>query len=168
VPAPPKRHPVRNVLIGSAAVLGLLFVLGTLGGRDDVGDDEPGPAPRSLSAPAPAAAAPLRMNLTWRDDALRYAGTLNWDGQSSVAQLSVVVNDAATGASLGSRQLEAAVQADGKSGVLFSTGVAVAGDTQTPGAHTHAVNLFFQVQPTGGWVFVRNCVAADRCWAAGS
>jgi len=52
--------------------------------------------------------------------------------------------------------------------VVLSTQVSVPnGDSRTPGAHMHAVNLVFEQPPGGGRQFRRNCMAAgrpDMCW----
>ncbi len=106
----------------------------------------------------------LRVNLAWYDHALTYKGTLNWDGRSNTAQLSVEVFDTATRQSLGQRQVVAYGRPDAPGRNVFSTQIVVPGDSATAGTHTHNVNLVFEAQPNGNWVFVRNCAAPNDCY----
>ena len=55
-------------------------------------------------------------------------------------------------------------RADGPDRNIFSTQIPVPGDSQTPGAHVHDVNLVFERQLNGSWAFVRNCMAPGNCY----
>ena len=178
VPAPsPKGHGLRNALVGAGLVVAVLVAVGLWNDGEEPAPSVlpisgPGAAPGTTPAPAPAAIAPLagavHIDLTWRDDVLRYTGTLRWDGRSPDAQVSMRIVDAPTGASLGSRELAATMLIDAPGRVVFSTSVPVAGDSRTAGAHSHAVHLVFEMQPNGRWMFVRNCMAPNNCWNAGT
>jgi hypothetical protein len=184
----------RNVLI--AAAVGVAVIVGVwIDRQDSVGSGPPpAPIPSSIPSPTPSpvqaptpspmqaptgvapppagtyspSGASTSTNLVWRDEALRYTGTLSWDGQSTVAQLSVGVIDLATSQPLGSHQLAVSVRPEAPGRAIFSTQVPVPGDSQTAGRHSHAVNLVFERQANGQWVFARNCTGPGRCWEAGS
>jgi hypothetical protein len=131
----------------------------------------PAPAPSPSPAPSPAKQKPannptagIHRNLTWRDHALSYVGSVSWDGRSNFAFVSMNVFDTLSRTSLGSRQLQASVQHYGTNQLVMSTTVGVVGDSITHGPHTHSVNLVFQAQPDGGWSFVHNCMSVNDCY----
>jgi TIR domain-containing protein len=127
-----------------------------------------GPAVPIATNPSGAAAYPaggaFNMTVAWYDNALMYQGTLSWDGRSNAASLSVDVVDGQTKRSIGHRQVSAYGHADAPGRNVFSTQIAVPGDTMTPGAHVHNVNLVFEQQPNGNWALVRNCMAPGNCY----
>jgi hypothetical protein len=104
------------------------------------------------------------MNVAWYDNALMYQGTLSWDGRSNAAALSVDVVDGQTKRSIGHRQVAAYGHADAPGRNVFSTQIAVPGDSKTAGAHVHNVNLVFELQPNGNWALVRNCMGPGNCY----
>jgi len=180
-PEPAKAHGVRNALVGAAAVVVVLIAFGLASETDEgaptalpMPTPMPAPTPIPAAAPAPSpaalplAATPERIDLSWRDYVLRYTGTLSWDGRSNAAQISMRIVDGNTGASLGSRDLPATMHLDAPGRVVFSAAVPIAGDSQTAGAHSHAIHLVFEMQPNGRWMFVRNCMAVNNCWEAGT
>jgi TIR domain-containing protein len=139
-----------------------------------LGESSPAPAPRAEPAargttnPPDALAQPaggaFNMNVAWYDNALMYQGTLSWDGRSNAAALSVDVVDGQTKRSIGRRQVSAYGHVDAPGRNVFSAQIAVPGDTLTPGAHVHNVNLVFEQQPGGGWTLVRNCMSPGNCY----
>lgn len=172
-------------MIIAAAVVLAVVVVAWIDNLDDGGPglsltpmsqpmSTPTPNPVPAGALTPPAATPASsgagtsVKLAWRDDALNYSGTLNWDGRSTVAQLSAVVVDRATGQSLGAHQLAVGVRPEAPNRAVFSTQVPVPGDSQTAGPHSHSVNLVFERQADGHWAFTGNCTAPGRCWEAGS
>jgi hypothetical protein len=126
--------------------------------------------PRLADAPLAAPAAPtapaFSMRLAWVDHALMYQGTLSMRAGSNVAQLSVDVVDGQTRRSLGHREVPAYVHADAPGRNVFSAQIPVDGDSTTPGPHVHPLNLVFEEQPNGNWIFVRNCTAPGNCFEA--
>ena len=103
-------------------------------------------------------------HVAWYDNALMYRGTLSWDGRSNAASLSVDVVDGQTKQGIGHRQVAAYGRADAPGRNVFSTQIAVPGDSKTPGAHVHNVNLVFEQQPNGNWALVRNCMGPGDCY----
>ena len=178
VPPPsPKGHGLRNALVGAGLVVAVLVAVGLWQDGEEAAPSilppsGAGASTGATAAPAtaaiPAAAGAVHMDLTWRDDVLRYTGTLRWDGRSTFAQVSMRIVDDPTGASLGSRELAAAMHLDAPGRMVFSTSVPVGGDSRTAGAHSHAVHLVFEMQPNGRWMFVRNCMEPNSCWNAGT
>lgn len=104
-------------------------------------------------------------SLVWRDNALLYRGRLSSDGGSPGANLSVDVVDGQTNSPLGHRDVFATMQRDPQGRVIFSATIPVNGDSTTPSAHVHTVNLVFESQ-NGRWVFARNCSAPNVCFEA--
>ncbi len=125
-------------------------------------------APIGTVSPGGAATYPtgpgINMNVAWYDNALMYQGTLSWDGRSNAAALSVDVVDGQTKRSIGHRQVAAYGHADAPGRNVFSTQIAVPGDSMTAGAHVHNVNLVFELQPNGNWALVRNCMGPGNCY----
>ena len=72
--------------------------------------------------------------------------------------------DCGTDFSFAHRQVAAYGHADAPGRNVFSTQIAVPGDTVTPGAHVHNVNLVFELQPNGNWALVRDCMAPNNCY----
>ena len=91
-------------------------------------------------------------------------GHAGWDGRSNAASLSVDVVDGRAQRSLGHRQVAAYGRADAPGRNVFSSQIAVPGDSLTPGDHVHNVNLVFEAQPDGNWVLVRNCMGPNNCY----
>jgi hypothetical protein len=148
---------------------GILVVLVIAGLASLVAEQQE--APMNGAGPAAAqvaaAAAPVfSTRLAWRDYALLYQGTLSWDGRSQTAHLSVDVADGQTKRSLGHRELPVRAFPDAPGRNVFSTQVPVDGDSTTQGPHMHNVNLVFEQQTDGNWVFVRNCMAPGNCYDA--
>jgi hypothetical protein len=85
---------------------------------------------------------------------------------SPVAQLSVDVVDGQTRRSLGHRDVPVYVHLDAPGRNVFSAQIQVDGDSTTPGPHVHPLNLVFEQQPNGSWIFVRNCTAPGNCFEA--
>ena len=102
--------------------------------------------------------------LTWRDYALVFDGNVSWDGSSDSALITAKVFDGQTRKQLGSHQLKASVEPNAPGQIVVSTSVDVPGDSQTPGPHSHEMHLVFAAQGNGGWTFLRNCMAPNRCW----
>jgi hypothetical protein len=120
------------------------------------------------AAPAVSGAGAIDLPLRWRDYVLAYEGRLRWDGRGTLATVAVRATDSGTGRVLSEGSYNAMLLADAPGRMVFSTQVPVPnGDSRTPGAHTHAVNLVFELQSGGGWQFRRNCMAPgrpDMCW----
>jgi hypothetical protein len=133
-------------------------------GPDSTPATSAAPAPALNQRPANDAVAGIHRNLSWHDHALNYVGNVSWDGRSNVAFISMNVFDTLSRSPLGPRQLQAGVQPYGANQLVISTTVGVAGDSVTPGPHTHSVNLVFQAQPDGGWTFVHNCMSENDCY----
>lgn len=110
----------------------------------------------------------IDLPLRWRDYVLAYEGRLRWDGRGTLATVAVRATDSGTGRLLSEGSYNALLLADAPGRMVFSTQVSVPnGDSRTPGAHTHAVNLVFERQASGSWQFRRNCMAPgrpDMCW----
>ena len=135
-----------------------------------------GDQPQNLPAPGPAPYTPpgslattgvdpgIHANLVWRDYVLAYSGNVSWDGTSNWAVIAASVSDGYTHQSLGNRQLRASVVPNGPGQIMLSTIVPVAGDSRTPGPHSHNVNLIFQAQADGRWMFVQNCMSPTDCY----
>jgi len=142
-------------------VLAVLVVAAEFGDEQIVAPaDGGGPA---ISG-APAARLPaVDLNLGWRDYVLLGSGRLVWDGSGESATLSAQVVDANTRQPLGSHQLNARVSPNGAGQWRFATQVPVPGDSSTPGAHTHDINLILQLRPDGSWLFLKNCWTATQC-----
>lgn len=153
-------------------ILVLAALASTLADREPAPLPLPGPGPVGATGTMPlaGAAAPavatagFNMNVAWYDNALMYRGLLAWDGRSNAASLSVDVVDGQTRQSLGHRQVAAYGHADAPGRNVFSTQIAVPGDSTTPGPHVHNVNLVFEQQPNGNWALVRNCMAPGNCY----
>lgn len=169
-PAPPG-PPVtkKSPWFWASLALGIVFLAGL---ASMLGESQaPGSAP-GVAAPVgnvpPQAANPAGSAFTtpvaFYDNALMYQGTLSWDGRSPGATLSVDVADGQTKRSLGHRQLVAYGRPDAPGRNVFSTQIAVPGDSKTAGAHVHDVNLVFEQQPGGNWMLVRNCMAPNDCY----
>jgi hypothetical protein len=164
---PAKRSRSKTLYIALAVVAGVV-----VGVTSMVSDDEPAALPQPVSNPAFLGdAAPgqspgrgIHMNLGWRDYVLAYTGNLSWDGSSNTALIAARIVDGNTGQMLGNQQLRASVSSVGSGRYVFSTRVPVPGDSQTAGPHTHDVNLIFQAQPNGGWMFVQNCMTPTNCY----
>jgi hypothetical protein len=120
------------------------------------------------TAPTVSGAGAIDLPLRWRDYVLAYEGRLRWDGRGTLATVAVRATDSGTGRVLSEGTYNATLLADAPGRMVFSTQVPVPnGDSRTPGAHTHAVNLVFELQSGGGWQFRRNCMAPgrpDMCW----
>jgi TIR domain len=147
------------------------------------GERSPAPAMRE-AAPSPAAPAaepsaaplPLRglgqqaangfdMPLQWRDHILGYQGHLLWDGRSQMATVEWRATDMGNGAAIGAGKQPAAVRDTRPGQKVFSMQVVVPrGDSHTPGRHEHNVNLVFQQQAGGGWLFWQNCADPNTCY----
>jgi hypothetical protein len=161
--AAPKRSK-KPYVIGGIVVLVLLVIASM------INEPQPGPLPSPSpvampgTLPAHVASAGIHQNLVWRDYVLAYSGSVSWDGNSNTAFISVNVMDGPTRQPLGSRQVQAIVSPNGPGQIVVSTSVAVAGDSRTPGPHSHNVNLVFQAQPDGTWTFLRNCMAPNDCY----
>lgn len=123
------------------------------------------PAP---TAPLVSGAGAIDLPLRWRDYVLAYEGRVRWDGRGTLATVAVRATDSGTGRVLSEGTYNAMLLADAPGRMVFSTQVPVPnGDSRTPGAHTHAVNLVFEMQAGGSWQFRRNCMAPgrpDMCW----
>ncbi len=139
-------------------------------------EPEPGAGPRptmpnnmpQTGTPTVSGVGPIDLTLNWRDYVLAYEGRLRWDGRGALATVAVRATDSGTGRVLSEGSYNATVGADAPGRMVFSTQVPVPnGDSRTPGAHSHAVNLVFEQQANGGWQFRRNCMAPgrpDMCW----
>jgi len=129
-------------------------------------ESEPAPSKGAVAA-APTAMPPSGANwdqaLRWRDDALNYEGRLRWTGSSPMAALDTTARDASTGAVVAQGSCTLNVMQDAPGRMVFSTQVQIPrGDSRTPGAHSHSVNLVFEQQGSGAWSFVKNCMAPGR------
>jgi hypothetical protein len=140
------------------------------------------PAAQPTSPPAPAAAAQsdtgnaarltglgvqaangFDLPLRWRDYVLAYEGRLRWDGRSTLGNLALRATDSGTGLVVAEGSFTALLLADTPTRMVFVVQVPVPmGDSRTVGPHTHPVNLVFEQQPGGGWLFRRNCMAPGR------
>ncbi|MGZ5277126.1 MAG: toll/interleukin-1 receptor domain-containing protein [Caldimonas sp.] len=173
-PAPPaktaKRWPwivggVGGVLVAVAAMVDS-GTSGTWPANGGNGGGSVGPG--ALTYPT-AAAMPISQTLGWRDYVLLYSGRVEWDGRSPFALAWVTVKDGNTLASLVNNQrLDLVARLDAPGRMVFSGTVPVPGDSETPGAHVHPINLVFETPGNGQWLFVRNCMQPGRCFPAGS
>jgi hypothetical protein len=167
-PAPPAQAKSSKALWigGGFALLVLAGLASVISERD--GGGQPTPAVRNVDPPMGNVTAPIvatnpapngavSASLSWRDHALGYAGILTWDGRSATGHLSVDVIDMATQRSLGHREVSGDVRLLVPGRSAFSTQIGVNGDSQTPGAHSHTINLVFEQQQNGMWQLVRNC-----------
>ena len=169
--APPRSK--KAWYIGGAVVL-LLGVIGALNDRRDIDPngsndartstqrtdtDSTGDMGRAAISPAQG----IHTNLVWHDYVLAYSGSVSWDGRSDTAFVRATVADSNTRQIIGTRELTAAVMQTGPAQIVFSTSVAVPGDSRTPGPHSHNVNLVFENQG-GTWQFMRNCMAPNNCY----
>lgn len=167
-PAPPKSKRMRNtwIAVGAVVLVGLASLVSEYGPERPLPvplpDPTPALPPATLASPNKPVA--LNMNLVWRDYVLQYSGKLSWDGHSNTAGLSVDIVDSGTRKDLGSRQLEAYPRLDAPGRLVFATQVPVPGDSRTAGPHSHDVNLVFEMQANGNWVFVRNCMTPGNCY----
>ena len=48
--------------------------------------------------------------------------------------------------------------------IRFNLRLDLAGDSHTPGRHSHDMNLIYDRQPNGRWRFVQNCPAPNACY----
>ena len=169
-PAPPAAQSVATKpWFWVSLAVGIIVLAGVVSQLADLQPSAaPDAAPLNPVAPVGGPAYPtgpgFTMNIAWYDNALMYQGTLSWDGRSSAASLSVDVIDGQTKQSLGHRQVAAYGHVDAPGRNVFSTQIAVAGDSMTAGPHVHNVNLVFEQQPTGNWLLVRNCMAPNNCF----
>ncbi len=157
---------------GAVAVVAVLAA--TL--REPDSDLVPMPSPMPLSgnsvpssnAPVISGVGAMDLPLRWRDYLLAYEGRLRWDGHSTMGTVAVRATDTGNGRVVSEGNYNVLLLRDAPGRVVFSTQVPVPnGDSRTPGAHMHAVNLVFELLPGGGWQFKRNCMAAgrpDMCW----
>lgn len=128
----------------------------------------PQPSPAPAPAPAPSQQAGFDQTLRWRDYVIGYEGRLQWDGRSTVGSLAYRAVDSGTGLTVGQGALTMLLMPSRPNGrLIFHAQIPLpAGDSRTPGAHTHPVNLIFE--PAGnGWALTGNCMALDRpdqCW----
>jgi hypothetical protein len=171
-PAPARAAATRPIWLWLGGAFGILVLAGiasVLAERDGAQPTQD----RSGGVPPPAAATPyptgagFNTGVMYYDYALVYRGTLSWDGRANAAELSVDVVDGQTNRSLGHRNVPAYGRGDGPNRNIFSAQIPVPGDSKTPGAHVHDVNLVFERQPAGNWVFVRNCMGPGNCYEVG-
>ena len=171
--APHRRAAKKAWYIGGAVVL-LLGVIGALNDRRDIdpnGSNDARTSTQRTDADSTgdmgrAAISPVQgihTNLVWHDYVLAYSGSVSWDGRSDTAFVRATVADSNTRQIIGTRELTAAVMQTGPAQIVFSTSVAVPGDSRTPGPHSHNVNLVFENQG-GTWQFMRNCMAPNNCY----
>ncbi|MEO8079048.1 MAG: hypothetical protein ABI641_00865, partial [Caldimonas sp.] len=163
-PPPPSRKLGLWIGIGAATVL-LVALAAVFGDREH----EPAPVldgPGGLPAPPSgngAALPALDQTLAWQDYVLRFSGRVAWNGRGNQANVWASVTDGNTGRPLGEHQLQAAVYPNGNGQWRFATQVPVPGDSRTPGAHVHDINLIFLLRPDGTWVYLKNCWTATNC-----
>jgi hypothetical protein len=108
----------------------------------------------------PPAAVPVGIDATlrWRDYILIYDGQVRWDGRSPTAQIAARITDGGFNRVIVPQANVLAGVVSGGSGlVAMNAQFAVPGDSRTAGAHTHGVQLRFQLQPDGQWRFVQAC-----------
>ena len=161
-----KRSRSKVILVAIAAVLGVLIVAGALTDGNNGGDPAPDPMPSPLPGPAPIVpvAAPGVQAVQWRDHMFSYSGSVAWDGRSSTAQISAGVLDPATGRTLPAQSLMASATPGAPGQIVFSTRIDVPADRETTVPHSHDVNLVFQQQANGTWLFRQNCLTPIRCF----
>jgi hypothetical protein len=156
----------KPLFIGIGVGVFVLVVLAAVLGDQSQNMPAPGPAPYTPPGNLAVTRADpgIHANLVWRDYVLAYSGNVSWDGTSNWALITASVSDGYTHQSLGNRQLRASVVPNGPRQIMLSTSVPVAGDSRTPGPHSHNVNLIFQAQADGRWMFVQNCMSPTDCY----
>lgn len=170
-PAPPPRSDDPIKLSGSKkplVAIGVAVVVVLIGIAALVAQNKPAPlAATRLQAflnSGGIRSSGFQTPLNWRDYALVFNGSVSWDGSSDSALITAKVFDGQTHKLIGNHQLNASVEPNAPGQIVLSTSVDVPGDSQTPGPHSHEMHLVFAAQGNGGWTFLRNCMAPNRCW----
>ena len=89
------------------------------------------------------------------------------DNTTGTAILRAEISDLHSGRKIGTYEVPAVPTfvlspTEGIVTALFS----LPGDSTTPVPHTHTSNLFFQEQPDGSAVLLKNCVTLTQCYPA--
>lgn len=175
-PPPASASRARTSWIVIGGIIGVLFLIAlAIPDKDNEQPIAPQPMlpqpvePNTQPPPTAAdnSAVGIHTALVWRDSALRFNGSIQWDGRSNVAQVRASVTDAITGRALAEGPWQAAGSYDPQGRLVFATQVQVPGDSMTAGTHTHNVYLVFEKRGYA-WVFARNCELPGKCFEAGS
>ena len=100
----------------------------------------------------------------WRDHILTYSGKLLWDGRSTLGKLSFTAKDQGNGQTVAQGEYRVTLLPVNPQRIRFNMRLALAGDSHTPRAHSHDINLIYDRQPNGRWRFVQNCPGANTCY----
>ncbi len=89
-----------------------------------------------------------------------------WDGSSRVGTLALSAEDMGNGQQVASGEYQVMLLPVNPQRIGFGMRLDVPGDSNTPGPHSHDINLIFDRQPDGSWRFVENCPEPNRCYGA--
>jgi len=124
----------------------------------------PGPGLGGLTPPVELFDGGIDSPVQWRDHILKYTGKLFWDGRSSLGTLSFSAQDQGNGQMVAQGKYQVMLLPVNPQRMRFNMRLALAGDSHTPGPHSHDINLIYERQPDGRWRFVQNCPAPDTCY----
>lgn len=100
----------------------------------------------------------------WRDHILNYSGKLLWDGRSTLGKLSFTATDQGNGQTVAQGDYQVMLLKVNPQRIRLNMRLALAGDSHTPSAHSHDINLIYDRQPNGRWRFVQNCPGPNTCY----
>lgn len=133
---------------------------------------EPAPAPGPSIVPRQGTLTPpeelldggIDSPVQWRDHVLNYTGRLFWDGRSALGKLSLTATDQGNGQTVAQGDFQVMPLQVNPQRIRFNMRLSVAGDSHTPTAHVHDINLIYDRQPNNRWRFVQNCPESNRCY----